>query len=146
VVVAALAHNYSNLLDRKILFDLPAFKKLDFYGRLDGAGSIANELETFLLGKYQLYYFRLNILNPELKVCKIEIVPLIDLVDNKEMRNKLKKEHGFKQDVFFGQTIKATQKDLEDDSFLTERLISLEKTLADLGIEPLLVDHSKLVD
>jgi len=36
VLVASVLHNYNNLVDRKGIFDKPAFIILDFYGRLDG--------------------------------------------------------------------------------------------------------------
>ncbi len=146
VVVASVVHNYNNLVDRKRLLDQPAFTKLDFYGRLDGAGSIANELETFLLGRFSRYYFRLNIIDPDLKKIKIEIIPLIDLVDNKSLKDRLKKEYSFTQNIFFGQTIKVTANELKDENFLLERLANLEKALTDLGAIPLTIDESKLDD
>ena len=102
VVVASVFQNYNNLVDRKKLFDRPAFKKLDFYGRLDGVGSIVSELETFLLGKVDNYYFRLNIIDPDLKKFKVEIIPLIDFTENEELKEKLKKEYNFREDLLVG--------------------------------------------
>ena len=144
VVIAAVVHNYDSLVKRKRHFDKPAFTKLDFYGRLDGIGSMVNELETFLLGKIGQYYFRLNLVDTNQKTIKIEIIPLIDLTENKELKNKLRKEFGFKQNVLFGQTIKATERDLQNVNFLIDRLSKLEATLINLGAKPVEIDESKL--
>lgn len=146
VVVVAVIHNYNGLVDRKRNFEKPAFTKLDFYGRLDGIGSIVNELETFLLGKVEQYYFRLNIINPNQKIFEIEIVPLIDLKNNKELKTALRRGYGFKQSTFFGQIVKATEKDLQNENFLLERLKQLESTLNTLGARPLDIDESMLRD
>src|SRR5688572_7200960 len=64
IVGTSVIYNFNNLVHRKRIFDLPAFKTLDFYGRLDGIGSLVSELETFLLGKVDKYYYRLNIIDP----------------------------------------------------------------------------------
>ena len=144
VVIAAVVYNYNNLVERKRHFDKPAFTKLDFYGRLDGIGSIANELETFLLGKLGQYYFRLNLLDTDQKTIKIEIIPLIDLKENKDLKNKLRKQFGFKQNVFLGQIIKVTETDLQNEKFLIEKLSKLEATLAELGAKPVEIDENML--
>src|SRR5690606_36451701 len=110
-----------------------ALKKLDFYGRLDGIGSIVSELETFLLGKIDKYYYRLNIIDPDLKKFKIEIIPLIDFTNNEELKEKLTKDYDFREDLFVGQLLNLTEQDLEDENLLRDRLLNLDKILAELG-------------
>jgi hypothetical protein len=144
VVVASVIQNYNNLVDRKKLFDRPAFKKLDFYGRLDGLGSIVSELETFLLGKVDNYYFRLNIIDPDLKKFKVEIIPLIDFTDNEELKEKLKKEYNFREDMLVGQIINLTENDLENENLLWDKLLYLDKILLELGAIKLDVDEDEL--
>ena len=144
VVVASVFQNYNNLVDRKKLFDRPAFKKLDFYGRLDGVGSIVSELETFLLGKVDNYYFRLNIIDPDLKKFKVEIIPLIDFTENEELKEKLKKEYNFREDLLVGQIINLTENDLENENLLWYKLLYLYKILMELGAIKFDVDEHEL--
>lgn len=144
VVVASVFQNYNNLVDRKKLFDRPAFKKLDFYGRLDGVGSIVSELETFFLGKVDNYYFRLNIIDPDLKKFKVEIIPLIDFTENEELKEKLKKEYNFREDLLVGQIINLTENDLENENLLWDKLLYLDKILMELGAIKFDVDEHEL--
>ena len=133
VVLASLLHNYNNLVDRKRVFDKPAFKRLDFYGRLDGLGSTVSELETFLLGKVDKYYYRLNIIDPDLKKFKVEIIPLIDFTDKDELKEILKKEYNFREDLLVGQLLNVTDQDLEDENLLRDKLLNLDSILTELG-------------
>ena len=144
VVVAAVIHNYNNLVDRKRLFDKQTFKELDFYGRLDGVGSIVRELETFLLGKIGNYYFRINLIEPELNTNKIEIVPLIETKSNKELEKKLKDEFGFRNHWFFGKEIKLLDEQINDKSFLKNVLNQLALDLKNMGAKPLEIDEFEL--
>lgn len=146
VVMASVIHNYNNLVDRKRIFDKPALKKLDFYGRLDGIGSIVSELETFLLGKIDKYYYRLNIIDPDLKKFKIEIIPLIDFTNNEELKEKLTKDYDFREDLFIGQLLNLTEQDLEDENLLRDRLLNLDKILAELGAAELNIKEKDLYD
>ncbi len=144
VVVASIIQNYNNLVVRKKIFDRPAFKKLDFYGRFYGLGSIVNELETFLLGKVDNYYFRLNIIDPDLKKFKVQITPLIDYTDNEELKEKLKKEYNFKEDLLLCQVTTLTDNDLKNENILWDKLLYLDKLLAELGAIKLKVDEDEL--
>lgn len=144
VVVASVMHNYNNLVERKRIFDRPAFENLHFYGRLDGLGSIVSELETFLLGKIDKYYYRLNIIDPDLKKFKIEIIPLIDYTDNEELKEKLKKEHNFREDLLVGQLVNLTEQDLEYENLLRDRLLNLDKILTELGAVKLDINENDL--
>lgn len=133
VVLASVLHNYNNLVDRKKLFERPAFKKLDFYGRLDGLGSVVSEIETFLLGKVDKYYYRLNIIDPDLMKFKVEIIPFIDLTDNEELKERLISEYNFRDGVLFGQLINLSENDLENENLFREKLLYLDKILIELG-------------
>jgi hypothetical protein len=146
VIVAAVLQNYNNLFNRKVIFDKPAFKKLDFYGRLDGLGSIVSELEIFLLGKIDKYYYRLNIIDPDLKNFKVEIIPFIDFTDNEQLKEKLKKEYGFREDLVIGQLVNLTELDLENENLLWDRLLSLDKILTELGAVKIDIDENDLDD
>jgi len=144
VVIAAVIHNYNNLVDRKRLFDKPTFKELDFYGRLDGVGSIVRELETFLLGKIGAYYFRINLIEPELNTNKIEIVPLIDIKTNKDLETKLKDEFGFRHKWFFGKEIRLLDEQINDKGFLKNVLNQLASELKNMDAKPLEFDEFEL--
>ena len=143
VVVAAVIHNYNNLVDRKRLFDKPTFKELDFYGRLDGIGSIVRELETFLLGIIGDYYFRINLIEPELGANKIEIIPLIETNGDKELL-KILKDKGFRRNWFFGKEMELSEKQLNNKNYLKEILKELELDLKNLNAKPLNVDELEL--
>ncbi len=144
VVVAAVIHNYNNLVDRKRFFDKPTFKALDFYGGLDGVGSIVRELETFLLGKIGNYYFRINLIEPELNTKKIEIVPLIDIKANKDLETKLKDDFGFRYNWFFGKEMKLSDEQMNDKFFLKDILNQLEKELKSMEAKPIEIDEFEL--
>jgi hypothetical protein len=144
VIVAAFIQNHNNLIDRKRIFDQPAFKKLDFHGRIDGMGSIVSEIETFLLGKVDKYYYRLNIIDPDLKKFKVEIIPLIDYDDNITLKEILIKQHNFSEGLFLGQLLCLTERDLENENLLRDRLISLDKILTDLGAKEIEITENDL--
>lgn len=147
IVIAAVIQNYNNLVDRKYLLEKPAFARLDFHGRLDGVGSIVNELETFLLGKIGQYYFRLNIINPEKNDFQIEIVPVIDIEEDNQLKEKLKQQYGFADNRFFGITMNATLADLDNEDLLLNKLVEIEKILSDLDIkQPGFVQNDLLLD
>ena len=144
VVIAAIIHNYNNLVDRKNIFDKPAFKELEFYGRLDGVGSITSELETFLLGKIGEYYFRLNLIEPESGSTTIEIVPLIKINKDDEIIKELKTKFGFKQHWFFGKKMKLSEEQLNDKFSIKEVLKNIEENLRNLNVKPLEIDEYEL--
>ena len=146
IVIAAVIYNYNNLVERKALFHRPAFTILDFYGRLDGIGSITRELETFLLGKVGNYYFRLNLLDVDQENKSIEIVPLIDLKYFKEIKKYLVKELGFQQNFFFGLTIPFKEADLDSEHFIRVKLEQLASRFQELEIPPYDIDDEELQD
>lgn len=146
IVIAAVIYNYNNLVERKALFHRPAFTSLDFYGRLDGIGSITRELETFLLGKIGNYYFRLNLLDVDKESKSIEIVPLIDLKDFKEIKKYLVKELGFQQNFFFGLSIPFTEAELDSEHFIRVKLEQLASRFKELEIPPYEIDEEELQD
>lgn len=144
VVFAAVIHNYNTLVDKKWIFDTPAFKNLEFYGRLDGIGSITRELETFLLGEIGGYFFRLGLHEPENKNPKLEIIPLLDLKEKEAEIKRLKKEHKFQRNHFFGKTLHLNNIDLEDPDSIRTVLEKYADIFRELGLKPLKFDHTKL--
>ena len=144
VVIAAVIHNYNGLVDRKWYFDRPAFKDLDFYGRIGGVGSVVHDLETVLLGKIENYFFRLNLVDTDKKQPILEIIPLIDLTDKDQEIEKLKSEDKFQTDFFFGKRIKLNEIDLESSNGLREILKVLAMRLKDLKFKSLDVDEEQL--
>ena len=146
VVAVAVIYNYNNLVERKALWNRPAFTSLEFYGRLDGVGSITRELETVLLGKIGKYYFRLNLLDVDQDNKSIEIVPLVDLKELKSVKKYLIKEMGFTQNFFFGLTIPFSEVDLDNESFIRVKLEQLSTRFEELEIAPYEMDESDLDD
>lgn len=144
VVIAAVIHNYNGLVDRKWYFDRPAFKDLDFYGRIDGVGSVVYDLETVLLGKIEDYFFRLNLIDNDKKKPILEIVPLIDLTEKEQEIEKLKSEDKFQTDLFFGKRIELNDIDLEAPNGIRDILKYLATKLKDLKFESLDVDEEQL--
>ncbi|MEQ9092081.1 MAG: hypothetical protein RIE52_13385 [Balneola sp.] len=144
LVIAAVIHNYNGLVDRKWYFDLPAFKDLDFYGRIDGVGSIVYDLETVLLGEIKNYFFRLNLIDTDKKNPILEIVPLIDLTNKNQEVDKLKTDDKFQTDFFFGKRLKLNEIDLEDPNGIREILKDLAIKLKDLKFESLDIDEEQL--
>ena len=144
VVIAAIIHNYNGLVDRKWYFDRPAFKDLEFYGRIDGVGSVVYDLETVLIGKIETYFFRLNLIETDNKKPILEIVPLIDLTDKEQEIEKLKTDDKFQTDFFFGKRIKLNEIDLEAPNSIREILKDLATRLKNLKFESLDIDEEQL--
>ena len=145
VVVMAILVNYHNLVTRKNLFDRPAFTALDFHGRIAGLGSITRELETCLLGKVDAYYYRLNLIDLEEKA-RLEIVPLIDIEDDKEIKKLLKRNLGFKENWMFGLTIPLPQKELDNEFYILAQLQRLSEQLSELNVKPIIINERELED
>lgn len=143
-VMSSLLHNYNGLLNRKKIFDRPAFKELDFYGRLSGLGSVYSELETFLLGRVDTYYFRLNLINPHLEQFEVEIIPLIDLKHDEGSKEALIKNHGFSKGIALSLQLKISLVELEDKNIMMDKLKYIEKLLIRLGVKPLEVNKNDL--
>ena len=144
VALAAVFHNYNGLVARKWYFDRPAFKDLDFYGRIDGFGSVVHDLETVLLGKIEKYFFRLNLIDTDKKTPILEIIPLIDLTGKEQEIEKLKSIDKFQVDIFLGKRIELKEIDLEAKNGVRIILKDLEIRLNDLKFESLEVDEEQL--
>lgn len=144
VVFAAVIHNYNSLVEKKWFFEKPAFKNLDFHGRLDGIGSISRELETFLLGEIDGYFFRLGLPDPEAKNPKLEIIPLIKLNERETEKTILRKEYGFRQRLFFGKTLPLKDFNLEDPISIQSLLQQYAAVFKDMKLEAMEVDHTAL--
>lgn len=144
VVIAAIIHNYNGLVDRKWYFDKPAFKDLEFYGRIDGVNSVVHDLETVLLGKIDNYFFRLNLVGIDRANPYLEIVPLIDLTEKEKEIDELKLEYNFQKNFFFGMRIKLSEIDLADSKAVRIILIKLAKKFNELNFESLELDENEL--
>lgn len=144
VVVASLIHNYLRLIDRKKVFDKAAFKALDFHGRIDGVGSIIRELETFLIGKMEHYYFRLNLVCTLNKNNVLEIVPLIKIKSDKGLVYFLKTKHGFKEHYFFSKEVYISDIDLENKDTVKQILLDIESILLSQEAKPLALNEREL--
>ena len=136
-VIVAILQNYNGLVHRKWYFDQPAFKSLDFYGRVNGVGSILHDLETILLGEIGEYLFRLNLIDTDKKKPKVEIVPLIELNAKEEQIRTLVKDYGFRKELFFGKTIPLNEIDLESNHSIKTILLNLADILKKLEFKPL---------
>ena len=144
VVIAAIIHNYIGLVDRKWYFDRPAFKELDFYGRIGGVGSVVYDLESVLIGKIGNYFFRLNLIDKDKSKPTLEIVPLIDLTEKENEIKELKSNYNFKTDRYFGKRMNLNEIDLEDPNGVRALLTDLEKKLKELGFDSLNIDENEL--
>lgn len=144
IIIASLINNYNGLFDRQWYFNQPAFKSLNFYGRLDGVGSIVNELESILLGKIGTYFFRLNLIDTDKRRPVLEIVPLIKLEDKANEIEILKLEYKFRADLFFGMIINLKDIDLENPTEIQMVLSDLSKRLEELKFESLEIDENQL--
>lgn len=139
VVIAALLYNYESLWARKRVFHKPAFHELYFRWRLDGVGSIIDELEFFLLGKIGRYYFRINLIEYEGAEKEIAILPLID----DDLTDELKEKLGYtrylrisKLGYFVGKQVYLTDKELEDPLAVKIILENMSEELEALGVTP----------
>lgn len=146
IVIAAVVQNYNNLRRRKRLFDRPAFTALNFYGRLDGVGSIVRELETFLLGEVGGYYYRLNLVDVDKPEHGLEIVPFIDLRGDMKMEKILIRALGFRRVYFFGLVVPLNEQVLNDRSFISAKLEELSSKFHELNVKPLEFAEADLDD
>ncbi len=144
VIIAAVVHNYHGLVTRKWYFEKPAFKDLDFYGRIDGVASVSRDLETLLLGKIGKYFFRLNLIDTDKRKSILEIVPLIDQTNKEKAIEKLKREYDFQSDFFFGVKVRLNEIDLDDPQVIRKILIDLAEVLEKLDFVSLEVDENEL--
>lgn len=62
------------------------------------------------------------------------------------MKEILKKEHSFREDLLVGQLINLTEQDLENENLLRDRLLNLDKILMELGAVKLDINEVELDD
>jgi len=131
ILGAALMKNVQSLYYRKKIFDMPAFEKLDFYGRFLGSGSISKDLESMLVGRVNKYYFRIRIENPENENIMVEITPLIDYVGMIELKENLISNHMFAEsDNDLLVCLKSVSKEeLKNENLLLDKLKEFEDLL-----------------
>lgn len=144
IVLVAVINNFHDLKDKKWYFDQPAFKSLDFYGRLDGLGSITYSLDTFLLGKLDQYFFRLQLANIEEAHLLLEIIPLVDLNEKEGQADILIEDYGFIPAFFFYKKVKLSDIDLQNPDVIRQLLTNLTAVFHGLGLEGFEIDEHEL--
>lgn len=136
VVLASLIQNYNTLIAKEKIFKKPAFKALEFQGRVNGLGSLSYELQTLLLGKLENYYFALSIPNPEEKQHTVEFIPLIETDRNKELVENLIVNHGFSKNQYLSVLIPFSEEEFNDKEAIENVILGLDNTLTLLNTKP----------
>ncbi len=131
VLGVALMNNVQSLYLRKKIFDLPAFEKLDFYGRFLGSGSISKDLESILVGRLNKYYFRIRIENPANESIMVEITPLIDYLGMPELKEHLINNYMFAEsdNDLLVYVMSLSREELKNENLLLDKLKKLEDLL-----------------
>jgi hypothetical protein len=144
VILYALLNNYEKLLQKKRLYDFPAFSELHFSGAVEGYNSIVKELSTYLFGKVGNYFFRVNIVNPKQKNVQIELSPLIYVGHNQVLLNKLMQDLNMKESLYLSRVLFLPEEELLQSDVIKSELIQLSDELDKLGVTPLSVDESNM--
>ncbi|NMM47292.1 hypothetical protein [Marinigracilibium pacificum] len=127
LVMAAVAHNWSNVKDRMRYFNKPAFISLNFEYILEGQGSLVEDLSPKLYGYYNDVAFQIDVYidldNNKRK--EIEIIPLnyLDPKSVKALVQRLNKEFKVRSDrssVLI--SIPLEENKLNDPSYLLKNL------------------------
>jgi hypothetical protein len=126
VVFVAVMQNYYTLRLRKRIFDKPAFRKLEFYGRFLGLGSIVDDLESVLIGKWDHYFYRLRIVDPEKDKLTVEITPLLE-----DLKSILIKDYLYFETAnnLVSQFLTCNNDELENENLLLERIAEMDSLL-----------------
>lgn len=144
VIISAVSQNYKHLIRRKELFDKPAFQNLNFYGRVDGLNSSIAEMETFLIGRVENYFFTIRIQNYDLKKIVVGIEPHIDLSENEDLQIELEEEYHFENQNSFRISVTFSAEELEKGEILWDELMKWDKIFMDLGIKAIEIDEEEL--
>lgn len=144
IVFIALLNNYEKLLQKKRLYDLPAFAALNFSGAVEGYNSIIRELSTFLIGKVGDYFFRVNIVDPSKKELKIEVSPLIYVGTDTELLNRLMQELHLQEDLYLSIILRISEEELQQKDVLLNEIKRVSSELTKAGVTPLAVEDIKM--
>ncbi|MHC2990134.1 hypothetical protein OB13_00440 [Pontibacter sp. HJ8] len=140
IILFALLNNYEKLLHKKRLYNFPAFTALDFYGGIEGYNSILRELSTYLIGKMGNYYYKVDIINPELQNFKIEVAPMIQICPDSSMFDRLTCELQLKENLYLSRVLSFSEEQLQEEDTLRNELLKLSDELTSLGVTPSKVD------
>jgi hypothetical protein len=140
LIIVTLLNNYEKLLQKKRLYDLPAFTALHFSGAVEGYNSLIKELSTYLIGKVGDYFFRVNIVDPSRKQLKIEISPLVHVGRDTDLLYKLEQELGLQEDLYLSKILYLSEDNLQQSDLLLTEINRLATELANTGVRPLEVN------
>lgn len=144
IILIALLNNYEKLLQKKRIYELPAFTALNFSGAVEGYNSIIKELSTYLFGKAGNYFFRVNVLNPASQELIIEISPLIYVGQDASLLERLILELGLKENLYLSRILRLTEEQLQEQDILQREVTKLAEELALLNVQPLTLEDNSL--
>ncbi|WP_299707323.1 hypothetical protein [uncultured Pontibacter sp.] len=144
LIIVALLNNYEKLLQKKRLYDLPAFTALHFNGAVEGYNSIIKELSTYLIGKAGDYFFRVNIADTSRKLVKIEISPLVYIGQDTDLLQKLIQELDLREELYLSKVLSLSEENLQQSDLLLTEINRLAGELASAGVTPLEVNDISL--
>ena len=147
VVFVAVMQNYYTLRLRKRIFDKPAFRKLEFYGRFLGLGSIVDDLESVLIGKWDHYFYRLRIVDPEKDKLSVEITPLLEFDENEDLKSILIKDYLYFETAnnLVSQFLTCSNDELENENLMLERIAEMDNLLHQMKAVAFDVDEIDLL-
>ncbi|MBX0332614.1 hypothetical protein K3G39_05130 [Pontibacter sp. HSC-14F20] len=143
IIVLLLLNNYEKLLQKKRLYDFPAFASLQFSGAVEDYNAIVKEISTYLFGKVGNYYFRVNIINPKQQHVQIELSPLIYIGQNQELMDRLMQELHLKENLYLSRVISLPEAQLQQSDAIKDELLKLSDELSEMGVTPMTVDKNK---
>ena len=143
-IVLLLLNNYEKLLQKKRLYDFPAFTSLHFNGAVEGYNAIIKEVSTYLFGKAGDYFFRVNIINPKQQNVQIELSPLIHIGRNQELLDKLMQDLHLKENLYLSRVISLPEEQLHQSDVIKNELLKLSEELSKLGAIPMAVEEHGL--
>ncbi|WP_299989126.1 hypothetical protein [uncultured Pontibacter sp.] len=142
IIILLLLNNYEKLLQKKRLYDLPAFSSLHFNGAVEKYNAIVKEISTYLFGKVGNYFFRVNITNPRQHNIQVELSPLIYVGQDHELLDRLMQELQLKENLYLSRVINLPEEELQHSDIIRNELLKLSDELSRLGVTPMAVDEN----
>lgn len=136
LMVILVSHCYDNLQKSKKVFFKPVFDKLGFEGYIDHQGSVVKELKTYLFGKLNQYYYRINVIEHVTQKYTVQIIPFVQIKDHKELAMDLQQKYGLSEDWIFNNYMSLSKDDLVNEYFLYNQLLESDRILIKLGVKP----------
>ena len=140
IIILLLLNNYEKLLQKKRLYEFPAFTSLRFNGAVEGYNAIVKEISTYLFGKAGNYFFRVNIISPKQDNVQVELSPLIHVGQDQELLDKLIQELQLKENLYLSRVIILPEEQLQQSDIIKNELLKLSEELSTLGVMPLAVN------